>query len=233
MNILAADAQSNIWTALPTILWVTLITITLLWLRRSVSELIGHLITRIRAGAPMKIGAVEFGALRTEQLHMPAPTGESSAAPGGCSMPLEAIVVGGPPMSPEASNLTAARQAYYADTNRIMIAHRLFRSTQKGQVYDVLIYLVPHYGASLVQVSEVKYFFGRYWNNEVFPSWDRAHGYPILTSAYGTFLCCALVRFNDGSERTLFRYIDFEMGAYAPVLVNRDTDSKKLPTELA
>jgi hypothetical protein len=164
----------------------------------------------------MKIGSVEFGAVHTEQHHVPTPIGESSAAPEYLEPP-----------SPTAFELTGARQQYYTETRRIMLVHRLFRSTHSNQVYDVLIYLVPHYGGSLVEVTSVEYFFGRYWANKIFESYDRSHGFPILTSAYGTFLCCARLTFNDGTKQNLFRYIDFEMGAYAPILTNKENDEKK------
>ena len=207
------DTQPNVWTALPTILWVALVAIVLVVLRKSISDLVMHLVARVRAGASMKIGSVELGAIRTEQHHTPTPIGESSAAP-------EAANASGAVFSPEAFNLTMQRQQYYHDTRRIMIVHKLFHSSRPGQVYDVLVYLVPHSGGSLVEVASVEYFFGRYWANKIYPSYDRSHGFPILTSAYGTFLCCAQLRFNDGTKQTLYRYIDFEMGAYAPLLAN-------------
>lgn len=121
----------------------------------------------------------------------------------------------------EAIEFNIDRQRHYDDTRRIMLVHRLFRSSKQGQVYDVLIYLTPQGRGSLIEVSKVEYFFGRYWGNQIFTSNDRSRGFPILTSAYGTFLCCARITFNDGERLTLFRYIDFEMGAYAPVLLSK------------
>jgi hypothetical protein len=35
------------------------------------------------------------------------------------------------------------REKYYADSKRVMLVHKLWPSTEKGQVYDVLIYVVP------------------------------------------------------------------------------------------
>jgi hypothetical protein len=220
--ILAEAPAANFWTAIPTLLWVGLIVTVLCLLWKPLSELIIHLVARIRAGAPMKIGSVEFGALRTEQHHVPSPTGESSSAPeypesGAPYGPMD-------PLSKSASELTAARTKYYQETRRIMLVHRLFRSGRPDQVYDVLIYLLPHGQANLVEVAGVEYFFGRYWANKIFESSDRSRGFPILTSAYGTFLCCARVRFNDGSVEDLFRYVDFEMGAYAPLLTSNDDE---------
>lgn len=221
MTILA-DIKPNFWTAVPTILWVGLIAAGLYLFREPLSELIKHLVTRVRAGASMRIGSVEFGAIHTEQHHVPTPIGESSSAP-------ESAFIPGTSVSQEAMAFAMARTEHYTTTRRIMLAHRLFQSSRPDQVYDVLIYLIPHGEGSLVEVTGVEYFFGRYWANKIFQSCDRSHGYPILTSAYGTFLCCARVTFNDGTTQILFRYIDFEMGAYAPVLANNDDEPKGNP----
>lgn len=222
MNILA-ESQPNFWSALPTILWVGLIVVVLYILRKSLFELVAHLITRVRAGAPVRFGSLEVGALRTEQHRVPTPIGESSSGSESTHYPLHAAT----PLSQAAIELTEVRREHYEDTRRIMLVHRLFVSSRPNQVYDVLIYLTPQYGGSLVEVTSVEYFFGRYWANKVFESYDRSRGFPILTSAYGTFLCNARVSFNDGKKQDLFRYIDFEMGAYAPVLINNDDMPKK------
>jgi poly(A) polymerase Pap1 len=78
-----------------------------------------------------------------------------------------------------------------------------------------LIYVVPH-KASLAGVAAVEYFLGSYWGNKVYPSHDRSRGFPIVTSAYGPFLCTAKIKFNDGTESLTSRYIDFEIGNVAP-----------------
>jgi hypothetical protein len=119
-----------------------------------------------------------------------------------------------------------ARDQFKESSRHLMLVHRLFLSTKPGQIYDALIYVVPTRSGSLAGVTHVDYFFGRYWGNKIFPSTDRSRGFPILTSAYGAFLCCAKVHMNDDSTALLFRYIDFEMGAYAPLLV-AEQDAKK------
>jgi len=86
---------------------------------------------------------------------------------------------------------------------------------EDGQLYDILIYVIPH-KSSLAGVISVEYFFGTYWGNKIFPSHDRSRGFPIFTSAYGAFLCTAKVLFNDGTFVVISRYIDFEMGSCVP-----------------
>src|SRR6478609_6087265 len=157
--IILADSTANIWTALPTGLWVSLIAVLLFILRQPLAELISHLVMRVRVGASMKIGSVEFGAIRTEQHHMPAPIGVSSIAPEGefeslgreLFSPYEHLA--DTSLSPSARELTAVRQEYYNETRNIMLVHRLFQSTIPNQVYDVLIYLVPHDEGSLIEVT--------------------------------------------------------------------------------
>ena len=224
MYIFAAFQSPNFWTVFPSILWIGFLLMVLLLLRKQLSELIKHFIIRVRAGAPMKIGYVEFGAIQTEQLPNAAKTIDSCAAEPSAQ---GAVHPADNALAPEAVELDRERQRFDDTTRRVMVVHRLFRSTKPGQAYDVLIYLVPRHDKTLIEVTGVEYFFGRYWNNEVFKATDRSRGFPILTSAYGTFLCCARVSFNDDTTNILCRYIDFEMGAYAPVLVQKDEESKQ------
>jgi len=207
------SSGDNFWTALPSIMWVGLCAVVLYRYRQNLSDILAHLLLRIRIGAPMKIGAVEIGAIQTAQWHTPAPISESSYIPEGFHD--EDPTGLGTRVDP---GLNFARQDYYARTRKLMIVHRLFRSTKSDQVYDVLIYLSPHGDGSLASVTRAEYYFGRYWGYKVFESLDRSRGFPVLTSAYGTFLCACRVTFNDGTQEILHRYIDFEMGAYAPVL---------------
>jgi hypothetical protein len=207
----------NFWSALPSILWTGLIASAAYYLRKEVSQILSQLLLRVRAGAPMKIGAVELGAIQTAQWHTPAPTSpESSYIPEGFTNedPGGLGVVVDP-------GLNIAREAYFSQTRKVMLVHRLFRSTKPDQVYDVLIYLSPHEDSSLASVVRAEYYFGRYWGYKVFESLDRSRGFPVLTSAYGTFLCACRITFNDGTQEIVYRYIDFEMGAYAPVLVEQ------------
>jgi hypothetical protein len=97
-----------------------------------------------------------------------------------------------------------------------MLVHRLYRSREPGQLYGIVIYVVPHKQASLAGIARVEYFLGSYRGNKVFPSIDRSRGFAIATAAYGPMLCTAELFFNDGTSAILHRYVDFEMGAYAP-----------------
>jgi hypothetical protein len=195
-------------------LWVGLIGASAFYVRAEIAQILSHLLVRVKAGAPMKIGTVEIGAIQTAQWHTPAPTSESSYIP---EFKDEDPAGPGEKVDPM---FNMARQSYYGQTRKVMLVHRLFRSTKQGQVYDILIYLSPHDDGTLASVTKAEYYFGRYWGYKVFESFDRSRGFPVLTSAYGPFLCACRLTFNDGSREILYRYIDFEMGAYAPVLTS-------------
>lgn len=207
---------ANFWTVLPSILWFGLISTAVYYLRKELAQTLSQLLLRLRAGAPMKIGLVEIGAIQTAQWHTPAPTSGSSSIPEG--FPNENPDGAGVLVDPV---FKMARDNHYSQTRKIMLVHRLFRSAKPDQVYDVLIFLCPHGGSSLAGIIRAEYYFGRYWGYNIFESLDRGRGFPVLTSAYGTFLCTCRVTFNDGAQEVLFRYIDFEMGAYAPILVEQ------------
>src|SRR6266851_5603409 len=61
------------------------------------------------------------------------------------------------------------RDHYYTESRRIMLVHRLFPSTEPGQVYELLIYVLPARSGTLAGVERVEYFFGGFgWENKVF-----------------------------------------------------------------
>jgi len=217
MLYLAAGEAANVWTAVPTMLWIGVLLFVLWWFCDQLTELMEQLLIRVRSGAAMKIGAVEVGAVQRESHQLPQPI-EISSLPNSSTSSVAA--------SPEAFFFSGLRENHYSSMRRVMLVHRLFRSTVPNQIYDVLIYLVPHGTGSLLQVTRVEYFFGSYWANKIFPSVDRSRGFPVLTSAYGTFLCCARIHFNDGTNQIQFRFIDFEMGASAPVIEKEDSSGK-------
>ena len=208
-------SAGNFWSALPSILWTGLIASALYYLRNELSQILAQLLLRIRAGVPMKLGAVEIGAVQTAQWHTPPPIAESSIYIPEDLAKQDPSGLGALVDSP----LKESRVNYYEQSRNLMLVHRLFRSTRQNQVYDVLIYISPHGDGTLASVKYAEYYFGRYWGYKIFQSMDRSRGFPILTSAYGTFLCACRVAFTDGSQEIIYRYIDFEMGAYAPLLL--------------
>ena len=201
------------WSSLPTALWVVLILSIVLIFRPDLREIMTTIVRRLRLGAPLKVWNLEIGASYVE--------------------PGSARIRGGDVSAVRKDNdgkRWQQRQQYYKPNRNLQLVHRLAPSDKPGQVYDILIYLVPHYDsdATLAGVKKVEYYFGKSWGNSVFTSTDRARGFAISTSAWGAFMCTAEIYFSDGEQVMVNRYIDFEMGPIAPSEQNKpkekDTD---------
>ncbi len=199
MALIETQATSNIYNVMPTVIWVVFLAVVVFWLKEDLKNLISHLASRVRLGAPVKIASFELGS--------------SYVAPGGkiCN-------------NMDSSDLLESRvdeeDAFYreaerfrAPTTNIFLVHRLAPSKEPGQLYDILIYLHPHKDMTLAGVKKVEYYFGRYWDSRVFTSSERSRAFSITTSAYGPFVCTAKLHFSDGNVSTTWRYIDFEMGS--------------------
>lgn len=197
--------DSSFWSAVPEILWFLLAVTIFIALQRELRSLIRHVAVRIRSGASIEIGSFKLGSVKTvaSMSTAPSPSAELIGLEEG---PLPSGVF------PEDLELANERARYYAQTRNVMLVHKLFKPTKQGQLYDVLLYVVPHYESTLLEVIRVDYFLGRYWNNSIFSSSERSLSFAIRTSAYGTFLCAAKVVFNDEASTVVHRYIDFEMG---------------------
>lgn len=114
---------------------------------------------------------------------------------------------------------TDIRVGVYRNNRNVFLAHTIQPSCKAGQLYDIAIYLVPHYSndpkyrrTDLSDIVEAEFFLGAYFNNKVFRIKNRGGVLGITTSAYGPFLCTCKVSFIDGEQLILNRYIDFEMG---------------------
>jgi pYEATS domain-containing protein involved in immunity len=195
----AAASGPSLWTVLPGLLWFALVVVLLFVLRKELRAILTEFAWRLRSGAALKIAAVELGPI--------------VVVPGGEVSQREKEIG----VRPDANHVREReRTAYRERAREVMLVHRLYRSREEGQLYDLVIYVVPHKDASLAGVSRVEYFLGWYWGNKIFPSSDRSRGFAIATAAYGPLLCTAEVFFNDGTSVMLHRYIDFEMGSSAP-----------------
>lgn len=178
-----------------TLIWVGFLSGVLYFFQRDLRGLLDALLGRLRQGASVKFGSIEVGAV--------------NALPSAMEKTEQARVW----RSDDDGRRQAERSAYYEQTRRVMLVHKLFPATEPGELYDILIYVIPSKDGTLAAVQRVEYFFGGYgWKNRVFTASDRSRGFPILTAAYGPFLCTAELFFTDGNSVMLHRYIDFEMG---------------------
>jgi hypothetical protein len=206
----AETASSGLWSAVPSMIMgaFALLLLVLFW--KTIRDLLTSLAWRIQVGAQIKIGKVEIGALTATR------SDPVSSQPG------HKITKDTGPRQKE-------RNAYY-DLNRgIMLVHSLTKSA--NQMFDVFLYLIPHYG-SLRAVQAVEYYFGEYWNFRIFRTEQRYNGFAVVTSAYGPFLCTAKIYFTDEQVVTQYRYIDFEMGSTAPVRLPEDKEGELIRSKL-
>jgi len=174
-----------------------LILVALLAFRAELRGLLGVLVRRLKLGAPFKVWSLEIGSSYVEP-------GTAVTRGGAITMVRE----------DSDGQRWQQRQQYYVPNRNLHLVHRLTPSEKLGQLYDILIYLVPHpdSDATLAGIKKVEYYFGRSWGNSIFTSTDRARGFAIATSAYGPFMCTAEIYFSDGEKVLVNRYIDFEMG---------------------
>lgn len=193
--LFAENPPANVWTALPSLLWIGLAAIVLLALWDQLQSLIQNLSWRLRTGAAVKLFSLELGqsyvAQNMDQVQRDTAVKHYS----------------------DDGRRWNQREQYYQPNRNIHIVHRIAPSGRPGMLYDIQIYLVPHNGATLVNVSRVEYYFGRHWGNQVFVCADRARSFAISTSAFGAFMCTAELFFTDGAQMIINRYIDFEMGS--------------------
>lgn len=104
------------------------------------------------------------------------------------------------------------RNEIYRKNRNLYLAHVISPSTKSAQVYDIQIYLKRHMDDAIEDVASASFFFGKSWGNRIFEGTKERNLIGVSTAAYGSFLCTCLVKFVDGEEVTLDRYIDFEMG---------------------
>ena len=184
----------------PDILWIVFWLVLLIVSRKFIRKAITTLLNRVKHGAGMKIGSFELDELKVSKSD---------------NLSNNHFVIS----TDEKRVRDKNRDHIYESHRRAMPVHKIFKSTKEGQLYDILIYLIPH-KSNLIEITSVEYFFGEWWKYKIFTSKDRSNGFAIATSAYGPFLCTVKINFNDGKSELVYRYIDFEMGNVAEITNN-------------
>lgn len=176
--------------------------------KKHISELLSEFKRRLKTSNKINIVS-KFASIEMERTRV-APTGvyKGTQSPGPDTLREE------------------QRKKLYEDSRGMKLVHTLSKSSRSGQLFDIEIFIIPHKHSSMKGLSKVSYFFGAYWQNKTYETDNRFNGFLISTSAYGPFLCTAELHFNDGHTVTLSRYIDFEMGDFAPVSLIEHIDTK-------
>ena len=186
----------------PDLLWIIFWLIIIFLSKDLIKIAITALLNRLKHGAGVKIGSFELQGLKV--------TAGQEIQNNHFQTTIE-----------KSGLREKERSNYYAEHRGAMIVHKLYKSQKDGQLYEILIYLIPKKNSNLIQVLSVEYYFGKFWGSKIFTSTDRSNGFAIATSAYGPFLCTAKINFNDGNSTTVYRFIDFEMGDVA-LMINND-----------
>jgi hypothetical protein len=193
------SAWHAFWQMLSSAFWPILVASLLYAFRSEIRTMFLAVSTRMKMGGALKIGNFELG----------APTDAPNVSKITSEHPIPNYAV-----SDDNGERATDRTDHYKLTRGVMLVHRLTRSQREDQVFDILLYVIPH-KTVLSGVAKVEYFFGNYWGNRVYSVTDRSRGFPVVVSAYGPMLCTAKVHFTDGETVMLYRYIDFEMGDLA------------------
>jgi hypothetical protein len=150
------------------------------------------MVDRIKRGSSFKAGPVEIG--------------EDLASLQSVEKMQEDILVG-----KEGKEREKRRVNIYEKNRGLFLTNILVPSKRDGYRYDIYIYLIKHKSNNFSDIEYVEFFFGHMWENKVFKIKNEGKIIGIITSAYYPFLCTCLIKFTDGTEREIYKYIDFEM----------------------
>jgi hypothetical protein len=201
MITLLADAEKGaggggFWGALPSMLWIALVVAAAFYFKAEIAELLQNISWRLRTGGSVKLFSIELG--------------QTYVSPAIDFTRDETTFEH---RKDDDNERWSQREQYYKPNRNIQLVHRLAPSKLAGMLYDIEIYLIPHRGGTLANLSSVDYYFGKHWDNQIFTSRDRSRSFAIVTSAFGAFMCTAKLVFTDGDEVMVSRYVDFEMGS--------------------
>jgi len=183
----------------PDVLWIIFWVVLIFLTKNFIKAAITTLLNRLKHGAGVKIGSFELQGLKvTENTDIKNSTYEITIDKN--------------------DERYKARRAFYDNQRGVMPVSKIYKSQKDGQLYDILIYVIPHKGSNLMQVISIYYYFGKNGVRKIFKTNDRSNGFAIVTSAYGAFLCSIKINFNDGTDITVYKYIDFEMGDVAAII---------------
>jgi prokaryotic YEATS domain len=176
-----------------TLIWLAFISIFFVIFKQRLRAIISILVHRIKQGSSIKAGPIEIG----EELKNMDYANQSSSLDvlTGC----------------DDQKREEHRDNIYKKNNGIFLTHLIYPSKKNNQKFDIYIYLIRHKSGDLRDIDKAEFFFGHMWGNQIYTEKVKHGIIGISTSAYAPFLCTCLVRFKNGVEIQLDRYIDFEI----------------------
>lgn len=193
---------------LQTFLWLIFILFIICVFNKSIKALINTIVKKIEKGGTFKIGPFEFGEdlLKLELVDTKSKSGEKS------KFELESV------------EREKQRVSIYERNKGLFITHIVYPSKKDDHNFDIYIYLIRHKSRNFCDIVKAEFFFGHMWSNQIFTVKSKDGLIGIRTSAYQPFLCTCKVKFSDGSEIILDRYIDFEMKKLFPKFLSSGTN---------
>ena len=143
---------ASILGILNSFLWFVFLLILVILFRKNIAQVLYSLSWRVKSGAQVKIASLELGATYV------AP--DTDILKGGGVIEAR---------QDKQRKRYAERGNYYLPNRDIFMVHRLAPSKRPNQLYDILIYLVPHKAATLACVQKVEYYFGPHWKDMTLP----------------------------------------------------------------
>ena len=195
--------SDNIWSLLSALPWPVAVVGIAYNFRKQLSEIAESLVEKFKRATKVKIGALELEGQYFD------PKG-SAKIDGNIRSEIAA--------SKEEND---QRENIYKNSRYLMLAHKIAPSLEKGQKFDVSIFLVRKTrsgvnAANFDDVEEVSYYLGSYFGQSKYGSKfvirDPTNGFAMKTSAYGQALCIAEIKFRDGKKAEQYRFLDFSMG---------------------
>ncbi len=177
-----------------TMIWIGFIVVFFLIFKKTISDVITTLILRIKKGSSIKAGPIEIGE-ELKGMQYANQTESSTEVKTGS----------------DGQQREDHRKRIYEKNKGLFLTHLIYPSAKSGQKFDIYIYLIRHKSSDLSDIDKAEFFFGHMWGNKVFSEKNRKGIIGISTSAYAPFLCTCIVRFKNGDEIQLDRYIDFEI----------------------
>jgi hypothetical protein len=167
------------------------ISIVLILFRRPINTFIENLLDRIKGGSSFKAGPIEIGQELTSLQSTDKMQNNIKTGINGIEREKHRVKI-------------------YEANKGLFLTHILAPSKTDGYT-DIYIYLIKHKSKDFSDIEYVEFFFGHKWENKVFKIKNEKKLIGIITSAYAPFLCTCFIKFKDGTEIELYKYIDFEM----------------------
>lgn len=196
------DKLSALLTALSGFAWPALILTVVIYFRRELQAFLTFAKQQLASGAALKWKDFEFKGVDLASF--------------------ERKDGGGYKQVPADEELFAARHASYGRNRNLFLVHRVrptgrMHSVTGLQTYDVSVYLISHKNfGQMNDVRRVEYYFGHHFGLKLgqrgtkYVVENGTDGFAVLVNAYGPMLCEARITFQDATEITVSRYLDFE-----------------------